>query len=71
MTITAKSVSSVLVITFVLWYLLRRTTLGRAYVSDLWSIPRFFSSFVGTDIPTTRGRNISVEYNIDREYFRA
>ena len=42
-----KKVTSFLLVTFILWYLLKRTSLGRAYSSDMWSIPQFFSSSLG------------------------
>lgn len=66
MTITIKSVTYVLFVTFVIWYLLRRTALGSAYVSDLWSIPQWFTSFVGME-----GTPGQVTYGVPRrEIFR-
>lgn len=35
-----KTVTKYLLITFVLWYLLRQTSLGRAYSGDMLAIPR-------------------------------
>jgi hypothetical protein len=54
MTIDVKTVGTVLVGTFAVWYLLRMTSVGSAYASDMWSIPQFFSSFIGMETPTIR-----------------
>jgi hypothetical protein len=35
-----KQVGGFLIVTFALWYLLRRTSLGSAYARDMWSIPQ-------------------------------
>jgi hypothetical protein len=35
----SKSITSFLLVTFILWYLLRRTTLGQAYAEDMLAIP--------------------------------
>jgi hypothetical protein len=42
-----RSITGVLLITFVLWYLLRQTGLGRAYTSDMLAIPRSFAAGEG------------------------
>lgn len=42
-----KKFTGFLVITFILWYLLRRTELGSAYVGDMFAIPRFFGAGEG------------------------
>lgn len=39
MSTTTKTIGKWLVVTFVLWYLLRKTTLGSAYSSDMMAIP--------------------------------
>jgi ABC-type uncharacterized transport system permease subunit len=40
-----KSVIAVLGIAFVIWYLLKRTTIGKALLNDLLTIEPFYSSF--------------------------
>jgi hypothetical protein len=37
---TTKTIGKWLVVTFVLWYLLRQTTLGSAYSRDMMAIPQ-------------------------------
>lgn len=39
----ASQISSFLLVTFVLWYLLRRTSLGSAYTRDMMTIPQNIS----------------------------
>ena len=36
---TTALITKFLLVTFVLWYLLRKTTLGSAYSSDMMAIP--------------------------------
>ena len=47
MTTSIKSIGVGLFGVFAIWYFLRRTTLGGAFSSDLWSIPEYFTDFVG------------------------
>ena len=47
MATSIKSIGVSLFGVFIIWYLLRKTTLGSAFSSDLWSIPQYFTSFVG------------------------
>ena len=47
MGISVKSIGVSLAGLFVIWYLLRRTSLGSAFSSDLWAVPQYFTSFVG------------------------
>lgn len=37
---TSSSIINILLASFVLWYLLRRTNLGQAYSSDMYAIPQ-------------------------------
>ena len=36
----ANDITKIILGTFVIWYLLRRTNLGQAYVTDMAAIPR-------------------------------
>jgi len=36
-----KQVGGFLIVTFGLWYFLRRTSLGSAYGIDMWNIPHY------------------------------
>lgn len=46
----SSQISSFLLVTFVLWYLLRRTNLGSDYTRDMMNIPRN----IGEGLQTTQ-----------------
>ena len=42
-----RSITSLLIGTFVLWYLLRQTSIGRSYTRDMFAIPQYFGAGEG------------------------
>jgi hypothetical protein len=73
MSLNVKTISSFLLTTFVIWYLLRRTALGQAYTSDMFSIPQYFTSFVGAGGVSGGGggRSIGSGYTYQQNNFRS
>ena len=49
----SKKFYSFLLVTFVLWYLLRRTNLGRSYTRDMFQLPGLLGA--GEGLGSARG----------------
>lgn len=62
MSVSIKTATSLLAVTFVAWYFLKRTGLGQDYAADMWSIPQFFITFFGISTPIIRGSRVSTVF---------